>query len=705
MSFLIPQLLWALPAAALPLVIHLLSRANTRTVEFSALRFLKAMEHDTIRRLRWHQWLVIILRTLTILLLVLLLARPVLEGYYQGLTGQGASTLSVVVIDDSFSMSGQGADRGGSRRSRYAEQLSQLLEVLSSPGSQSRVVVIRSSDARRIYDGPGSGLPALRELAPLLQPRYQPDRLEAVFDSLSAVAILEQGRLYANRELIIISDFQSQQQEALQLWANDTSGWDQWQMFLVPVAPQGRNGALSGARVTTAIPIIGELMDVEVSLTNTGTTKLEDFPIQLVLNDIRAGQLVVDLAPGEETQVTFQVAPTRPGHQEGHAEIESDQRPGDNRYYFHTTIPTRLRVLLLDPTDADPAFTRLALEALANASPQITFRRLPYSEVTWSPEEHDVVILDGPRTVPRLLPRRLRDFLEIGGKLVMLPGGAGEAAAAFQELGQLLGLPEISGAGEILGAGLPLDEAGARRSFLGAALARELDRAEGPLVKAIYPLRPGGRDEVVLRLSSRRPVLVRSPVQSGQAFIFTVPMDLAWSDIPLKGSYLPMWHQLISWRPSGGVLADIRIGDEPELPVTPRQATQPVNLQGPGNISSRLIPDLQRRSIILRDLQEPGLYSARFGGGGAGSAEIEERFPVNISDRELAAGFLTSAELQNISGSGRAFIHSSGQPVGPWVTEARFGRELWRLLLYLLLLVTVAELILANVYRSPRRPD
>ena len=230
-----------------------------------------------------------------------------------------------------------------------------------------------------------------------------------------------------------------------------------------------------------------------------------------------------------------------------------------------------------------------------------------------------------------------------------------------------------------------------------------MKRADGPLVKALYALRPGGRDEVVLRLSNRRPVLVRSPVQSGQAFIFTVPMDLAWSDMPLKGSFLPMWHQLISWRPTGGVLANIRIGAEPELPLTPRQATQPVNLRGPANISSRLIPDLQRRSVILRDLQEPGLYSARFGSG-TGSAEIEERFPVNISARELAAGYLTSAELQDVTGSGRAFIYHSGQPVGPWVTQARFGRELWRLLLYLLVVVTVAELIIANVYRSPRRP-
>ena len=76
MSFLIPQVLWALPAITLPLIIHLISQTNTRLVDFSTLHFLRKMEHESLRRLRWHQWQVIFKRNLLILVLVLHLARP-----------------------------------------------------------------------------------------------------------------------------------------------------------------------------------------------------------------------------------------------------------------------------------------------------------------------------------------------------------------------------------------------------------------------------------------------------------------------------------------------------------------------------------------------------------------------------------------------------------------------------------------------------
>ena len=72
MSFLFPQVLWALPSVALPLLIHLLSRLNTKVLDFSSLQFLRRMRHHSIRRLRWRHWLVILLRTLMLLLLVLL---------------------------------------------------------------------------------------------------------------------------------------------------------------------------------------------------------------------------------------------------------------------------------------------------------------------------------------------------------------------------------------------------------------------------------------------------------------------------------------------------------------------------------------------------------------------------------------------------------------------------------------------------------
>ena len=702
MSFLIPQALWALPVAALPLILHLMSQINTRTVQFSALRFLKEMEHESIRRLRWRQWLMIIIRTLMILMLILLLARPVMEGYYQGLVGRGATTLSLVLVDDSFSLSGLESDSG--RRGRSEGQLTALFELLSGQGDLAQVVVIRTSDGRIVYDGDASGLPSVRELSVLLASRFEPDYLEAVYDSLSGATFQDRARLYANRELIIVSDFQVHQQDILRQWAADTTVWDDWQLLLMPIEMLQRNAAITRAVITTEIPIVGEVMNVAVTVSNSGKSALEDLSVQVVLNGVRAGQLVLSLAAGEEKNVRFQVIPTRPGFQDGYAEIGPDGRTGDNRFYFAAHIPTHIRILLLDNLAQLPAYGYLALSALEAASPQIELQRLPFGDVNWSSADFDVVILNGPLSVPRLLPRRLRELLEAGGHLVLLPGPSPNSAQAFMQIQQDLGLSVAAREPDIYSSPLGLDERRTRNSFMARAFSPEARRAQGPTVQSLYPIVPRAKDDVILRLKNRRPLLIRTPSLGGHVFTFSLPLDLRWTDLPLKGSYLPMWHRLISWQPSRGSLSDMRIGESRELPVSPRQATQPVLLEGPGNVSSRLIPDLQRRIVLLRDMHEPGIYTARFGAHDGGITGIEERFPVNISRTELAAGQLSTADLRALTGEQRAFIFEPGDDVAHWVSQARFGRELWRGLLYTLLLLILAELILANAYSTPRRP-
>ena len=75
MSFLAPSLLWGLLAASVPFIIHLVSNRRVQKVEFSTVRFIKELEHETIRQLKLRQWILLILRTIAIVLLVMVFAR------------------------------------------------------------------------------------------------------------------------------------------------------------------------------------------------------------------------------------------------------------------------------------------------------------------------------------------------------------------------------------------------------------------------------------------------------------------------------------------------------------------------------------------------------------------------------------------------------------------------------------------------------
>ena len=104
MSFLVPSILWGLFAAAIPILIHLISTRHKQQIAFSTVRFIKELEHDTIRKLRFRQVFLLIIRTLAIIMLVLSFARPVKLGYLSLASGLGQSTRIAIIFDNSVSM-------------------------------------------------------------------------------------------------------------------------------------------------------------------------------------------------------------------------------------------------------------------------------------------------------------------------------------------------------------------------------------------------------------------------------------------------------------------------------------------------------------------------------------------------------------------------------------------------------------------------
>lgn len=77
-------------------------------MEFSSIRFLEEMKHESIRNLQIKQWLLVLLRILIIVALVLMVARPTTEGFISSWLKGDVDSRAVVIIDNSASMSMEG---------------------------------------------------------------------------------------------------------------------------------------------------------------------------------------------------------------------------------------------------------------------------------------------------------------------------------------------------------------------------------------------------------------------------------------------------------------------------------------------------------------------------------------------------------------------------------------------------------------------
>lgn len=104
-GFVNPGLLAGLALAAVPVVIHLLSRRRFRRLPWGATRFLLEAMAENRRRIRFEQWLLLALRCLAMALLALLVARPFVQpGLVAELLGRRGHVQRIVVLDDSASL-------------------------------------------------------------------------------------------------------------------------------------------------------------------------------------------------------------------------------------------------------------------------------------------------------------------------------------------------------------------------------------------------------------------------------------------------------------------------------------------------------------------------------------------------------------------------------------------------------------------------
>lgn len=693
-------MLFGLAAAALPLLVHLFNLRQPRTVDFSSLAFLKALEKSTMQRVRIKQWLLLALRMLAIAALVLAFARPTLTGNLAGTVGQ-AQTAWGLVVDNSLSMTlrdGQGA---------YLEQAKNLATgVTETMGADDEIFLMTTSravaNAPTAYDSRDAARDALDAI------EAQPGGA-SVARSVARAAETLQDTEPLNKEIYVFTDAQ-QTTLADSLAAQGPDGVG---VTLIPVGNREHaNVAVTDAQVMSRIAEVGQPVRMKATLAHYGSEPLNGYVASVFLDGERVAQATATLQPDQETTVEFTATPQQRGWLAGTVEIEDDAFAHDNTRHFTLHVPRERELLVVRGGEQRTDYLELAL------SPELVQGRVAFRTETINETElaatslgaYDAVALVGPTSLSSGEVSALARYVDAGGGLLFFPSNqarANDYNALFTQLGGgefsgfsgSLGGPRSIASFDRVDLEHPLFE-----GIFGPTQDGESAEVESPDVYFAMNYSPrGGASQTLIELSNGFPFLHEIRHGSGVVLVTAVAPDPQWSDLPVRGLFIPLLYRSMFYLSAGESVAgeQLTVGTPGELRITRAPEAGPLRLMGPDGTERTPEQRSLFGATLLQtesELRTPGIYDVRAG------EELVRRVAFNLppeeSDPRTYGPEEAAQALSEVLGANVRVLEASQAGDAPSIAEAlqqqRMGTEIWNVFLLLALGFLVTEMLVAS---------
>ncbi len=631
-------ILWGLPLVLVPLIIHLLNRLRFRSMNWAAMMFLLAATRHSTRQARIKQLLILLCRMLAVAFLVFALSRPVVGGWL-GVAFRGPPETIILVLDRSASME---AETDGAGKSKRQHALELITAGIERNNRNARLVLVENAMLQPQEVPNPDLLPELPTTQPTDCAADIPAMLEA---ALTYMIDNETGRT----EIWVVSDLQHSN------WHPDQTGWEtlmtqfrsldrnlQFRLLALPAAGDG-NLTLALRDVVRYQTLGKPELQLAFDVIKHGEAAAE-FPVKVQLGAQPEEDLDTVLEGGELTVKHRVKLAAGTGRGWGRMWLPDDSNEQDNRAWFVFDEDRPLHSAVIAENLAAGRYLQPAAAVLSQ-----TELKAPKDFAQVDLSNKALVIWQGTLP-PAPAQERLQQFVEDGGVLFCLPPEKGA--------GSLLG--KLSW-GDIQQA--PGDK------FFDVV---HWDRQHGPLANTasgwVLPVdelsitrrrEPLAAGETLAEFADDRPFLVRLRLGRGQVAAGAVLPHPDWSDLHHSTVLVPLLQRLLYQ--GGKRLAKSRMLDCGAFEPGPAEDWRPLaGTKGDPRWNA-------------------GVYELG-----------DRRIALNRPRSEDLPKTVTRDKIDDLFGSVPLHLFTQNKGEG----KDAMPSEIWRLMLYLMLIVMVLESLL-----------
>jgi hypothetical protein len=743
-AFLHPALLWFLPLAAIPIILHLLTLHRLKTVELSTFRFLFDSYVQQRRRMRFLEALLAMLRTLFLLVLVAMISRPVVQKW-SSLFGAEKGTAGrevILLMDCSASMEAKTAGLSAFDRAKKAAHA-----VVDRLGRDDRVTLIRlTNHPEELFS------------------RFTTDAkdIQKRIDDLKTAPA--RGNVYAALEHLFGPQSSHRGNPFVYLFTDcQATGWREVRSEevdrLIPegtpfvVVNVGSRDALPNRAVIGDVPqqgraIAGLPLVLQPRVVNFSKSEKADLTLSLFLEGEEIPLKPLSLKPGETATPQVSYLPSKPGLLRGRFVIHAatpDRFPDDDQYFFSLFVEDRVKVLVIgnstadDPevsesrylatalssqADSGAADARPAAQEAAKISRSLEVSEL--AEAALTPEslkDASVVVLAncGGLDVTKL--GMLRDYVQQGGGLVIFPGDKVNAdlynTTFFPVPGpqeeQLTPARLAAPVGDVNNA-QTFDRLSINLRHPALTVFDDPESSTHPFasvrVYRHFPIqlpRKRGAVRELAWFSNGEPALVENRFGDGRVLLASFPAHTRWTNLPTKPDFVPLVLRLVSHvehYPEVEVSSAVSAGNAADVSVSNTWSPAEATVRGPQG-SAQSVP-LERAGARLfgafKHTGQCGHYTVDVRGNqGARPRAATLGFAVNLAPEEADFTLLDEKGLRERLPTARlTYVDASAEAQLDHGSLGQ-GHEIWQYLIWGLFLIIGVEFFFATL--SGRRRD
>ena len=502
-----------------------------------------------------------------------------------------------------------------------------------------------------------------------------------------------------NKEVFIISDLQATgfetETEQLPPFEGEKN------VFVLPVSAENQNLALVDGGLEKQIIQPGAPLHVFGVVKNYGERSVNEVLVRVFLSDKPVAQKIVSLGPGETKRFPFRVMPEQSGWIEGAIHLEEDVLLLDNRSFFTAWIPEKIRVRLAGTSPEELDWIRIALDP-SGRNPLFEIDESRYGQRRLT-DLHDVDVLflsDYPR-FDLDEADKLRRYIEGGGGLVLIMGDHADLRNYNERfLSPVLSLKvgNVLGGNEKEGGYLTLGSIDEGHPFLEGVFEKGNVNFRSPHFRKIVEI--VGRDFLTLfTLTDGHPFLIEKRKGEGGVFLLSSGLKASWSDLPFSTIFAPLLFRSAVYL-SAPSLAEEKhhiVGKSLTFMKPVGDITSNYTVETPSGERILIKPDVNRdrMSLTVSDPKECGVYRFEQDGNLLGLRAV------NIDPRESNLGVLNEASLNEMFPAGRVHFILDESRLEKDIQRTRWGREFWREMLLLCVIVLIAESVLARENHRP----